>query len=181
MRLFLLTAIILTLTLHPARAQLNYLFTESVPGVTITGEIDGLTLNATSTPTAIIIFTQPSGYPVAPTNLLAAGSGYVFYVTDNNFTVNSTGQIVGADVGIYTAVPGGYQGYAFNLTEPGIGFANANGIYETNGGGTVLMSNANTSGFSGITYTAVPEPRQTICLMIFAGIGLLWSRKFLSR
>jgi len=181
LRLFILTFIALLLPLYPAKAQLNFLFSETVPGGTITGEIDGLTLNATSTPTALIIFSQPSGYPVGPTNLLAAGSGYIFYGTDNNFTVNALGQITGADLGIYKPVTGGYQGYAFDVTEPALGFTNANGIYETDTGGAVLMSNANTGGFGGITYTSVPEPRQTMGFVLLAAIGLLGGRKLIGK
>ena len=181
MRLNSLIIIALILTTFRVEAQLSFTFTETVQGGTITGEIDGLTLNATSTPTAIYIFSQPAGYPVGPTNLLAAGSGYTFFGTDNNFTVNAAGQLTGADVGIYKAVTGGYQGYAFNLNQPGLGISNANGIIETDTGGAIIKSNTNTLGFSGITYTPVPEPRESMALLLLAGVGLLVARKLHAR
>jgi hypothetical protein len=164
-------------TLRPAEAQLNFLFSENVSGGgTITGEIEGLTLNATSTPTDIIIFTQPSGYAVGPTDLIAAG--YTYYAGDDTFTVNSTGAITGGSVGIYLAIPGGYQGYAFNVNAPTLGLVNTNGILQANNVPTFTMTNTNTLGFAGVTYTAVPEPRQTMALCLMALIGLFAVRKF---
>src|SRR5476651_2114689 len=128
MRIFILIIIATALMARPAEAQLSFLFSETVSGGTITGEIDGLTLNATSIPTAITIFTQPSGYPLGPTSLLS--SGYTFYGTDNTFTVNALGQITGAKVGLYVNVAGGFQGYGFDVTEPALGLTNANGIFD---------------------------------------------------
>jgi hypothetical protein len=163
--------------LAPAEAQLDFMFSENVSGgATITGEIKGLTLNATSVPTDIIILTQPSGYAVGPTDLIAAG--YTFYGGDDTFTVNSTGTITGGSVGIYLAIPGGYQGYAFNVDAPTLGLNNANGIFQANSSASFTMSNSNALGFAGVTYTAVPEPRQTMALFLLAIFGLFAVRKF---
>jgi hypothetical protein len=161
-----------------AEAQLDFLFSENVNGGMITGEIEGLTPDATSTPTDIIIFSQPSGYPDGPTDLVEAG--YVFLSTDDTFTVSS-GQITAADMGIIAAVPGGYQGYAFNGTNSFLGLTNANGIFQANSFGTITKKNSNNLGFSGISYTAVPEPHQTMVLFLIAIIGLLAVRKFRAR
>ncbi|MCE0482707.1 MAG: hypothetical protein LV479_00545 [Methylacidiphilales bacterium] len=139
-------------------------------GGTVTGEIVGLAGSGASTPSEIIIFTQPSGYPIAPESLLA--NGYGFYPGDNLFTV-SGGNIVAADVGIYKSVAGGYQGYAFDLNDPSIGYANANGIYLTTTSGGIIKSNANTLGFAGAAYTAVPEPKHEITLLIVAIGGFI--------
>ncbi len=148
----------------------------------MSGEIEGLSINSTSTPTDIIITGQPIGspaYPQAPTIDLIA-SGYGFVAGDDTFTVNATGTIVGADVGIYRIVPSGpeagnLQGYAFDLTDAG--FTTTNGVYLTTPSGSVIASNANSLGFAGITYSAVPEPRWTTAIFLLAGIGLLISRK----
>jgi len=161
-----------------AEAQLDFLFSETVSGGTITGEIIGLTPDATSTPTDIIIFSQPSGYPDGPTDLIKAG--YIFLSTDDTFTV-SAGKIVAADMGIIASVPGGYQGYAFNGTNSFLGLTNANGVFEANTFGTITKRNSNNLGFAGATYTPVPEPRQTMALFLLAMIGLFAVRKFRTR
>jgi hypothetical protein len=158
--------------------SLDFTFTEAVSGGgTITGEIDGLSASGASTPTAIIIDSQPTGYPdSAPINLLT--SGYGFYSGADTFTVSS-GSIVGADVGIYRAVTGGdYQGYAFNFTAGApLNFSNENGIYLANGAGTIIQSNDNNLGLAGITYTMVPEPHQTTLLFLLACVVLIVGRK----
>ncbi len=160
----------------PVQAQLlNFAFTETVSGGTLTGEIEGLSSSGTSTPTEIVITSQPSGYPDTPTNLIA--SGYGFYGTNNNFTV-SGGVIVAANVGIYKAVTGGdYQGYGFDFSSTTLGFSNANGLFLASNTGATIMSNANTGGFAGVTYSAVPEPHRTMLIFLVAGVGLLVARK----
>jgi len=161
-------------------ALLNFTFSQAVTGGTITGEIDGLNSTGTSTPTEIIITSQPSGYPdSAPISLLA--SGYGFLGTDNNFTVTG-GAITGADVLIYKTVAGGnYQGYVFDFTSAAFGVSNENGIFEATSGLTVLLSNTNTSGFAGTIYTPVPEPRKTALIFLLAGLGLFGARKLHGR
>jgi hypothetical protein len=161
-----------------AEAQLDFLFSENVSGGTITGEIEGLAPDATSTPTDIIIFSQPSGYPIGPTDLVQAG--YIFLSTDDTFTVTS-GQITAADLGIIAAVGGGYQGYAFNGTNAFLGLTNANGIFQANSFGTIIKKNSNNSGFAGATYTPVPEPRRTMVFFLLATVALFAVRKFRAR
>jgi len=181
LRVIILIIIVLTLALRTTEAQsVNFLFSENVSGGTITGEIVGLTANATSTPTNILIFSQPAGYADStgggPLDLGALGYGYG--TTDNTFTVNSSGQIIAADAGIYRNVAGGYQGYAFNVTSASLGLSNANGVFEANSLGQFTQTNANTGGFGGVTYTPVPEPRQTMAIFLLIAIVLFAVRKF---
>ena len=172
---FPLILIVLVASIRPANAQLlSFAFTETVSGGTITGKIVGLSSSGSSTPTEIVITSQPAGYPDTPTNLIA--SGYGFYGSSNNFTV-SGGAIVAANVGIYKALSNGdYQGYGFDITATAFGFSNENGLVLLSGTGSTLMSSTNNSGFSGITYTAVPEPHRTALIFLLACLGLLVGR-----
>jgi len=161
-------------------ALLNFTFSQAVAGGTVTGEIDGLNSTGTSTPTEIIITSQPSGYPnTAPINLIA--SGYGFLGTDNNFTVTG-GAITGADVLIYKTVTGGnYQGYVFDFSSTAFGVSNENGVFLATSGLTVITSNTNTGGFAGTTYTPVPEPHETALIFLLGGLGLFGARKLHNR
>lgn len=173
LRLFILVALFAFTLSLPARAALLdfYFTTTGSGGGVVTGEIEGLQSTGTSSPSEIVIFTQPSGFVTGPGGLIA--NGYAFYGTDNNFTVTG-GAITGADIGIYKMFsPTDFQGYGFDVSE--IGFTGANGVYQTVGG-TVTQS-LNAGGFAGTTYTPVPEPAQEAAFLLVLGFLLFGVRK----
>jgi len=178
--LFLAVTAFAILTSSVKGQLLNFAFSQTVSGGTIKGEIEGLNASGTSTPTEIVITSQPAGFPdAAPINLIA--SGFTFYNTDNNFTV-SGGVITGADVAIYNTVAGGdIQAYLFDFTNATLGVSNENGAVLATNTLSIILNNTNTSGFAGTSYTPVPEPRKTTMIFLLAGVALLVGRKLYGR
>jgi hypothetical protein len=122
-----------------------------IPG-TVTGEITGLTDNATSAATHVYIDTGPSGLLLAPPFDTIGNTIFA-----NSFTV-SGGQITDANYFATDAVT-----YAFGLNTGGQNSLNS---FEIN------LITGNSGGFGGVTYTAAPEPSTWAMMLIgFAGLG----------
>jgi hypothetical protein len=165
----------------PVHASLlNFYFTTVTSGGTITGEIEGLqNTGVASTPSDIVIFSQPSGFTYGPSGspYSLLGHGFTFYGSDDTFTVNTAGTVVAADVTLYQTFSGNYQGYGFDASEDG--YVGANGVYQDVGG--VTTAALNTGGFAGTVYTPVPEPRAEALVVLLAAAVLIFARKLQSR
>jgi hypothetical protein len=176
----LLAAIIaLAFASSPAHAQLlNFYFTFTTSSGNISGEIEGLqsgTGSVTSTPSEIVIFSQPAGFTYPAEALLA--NGYQFYNNDDTFTVTS-GAISASDTVLYKLVgTTGYQAYGFDASEAG--YTNVNGMVENNNG--TVTSAYNSNGFVGANYTPVPETQHMAIAFLLAGVALLAGRKLHGR
>lgn len=142
-----------------------------VPG-TITGHIDGLVDNATSSATAVFI----DSYPAATLGTIADPS----YATPVNVAAwsgqfSNSFTLVG---GVVTAAlfhsnqngPGGFDQFWLNVP---LGYTNGNTNYFNIGNGN-NVSIWNNNGFAGVTFGAggtVPEPASWA--MMIAGFGLV--------
>jgi hypothetical protein len=131
-----------------------------VPG-TVTGEILGLTNNATSTATHVVIesVVNPEGESLG----LATPLDTIGKVITNTFTI-AGGQITAAS---YAAIDTSSDGYELLLD-----FNGRNSLYS---GGTNLIT-GNTGGVTGITFTLagpVPETPTWVMLVVgFVGLGI---------
>ena len=158
MRGFLIAAAAAALvSAPPAHAGLNFDFsfnsTTNDPG-TVTGEIFGLTDNATSAATDLVIDSYPAGFsaPAVPWDVFSSPS----VSPDNSFTV-SGGQITAADSRIEF------------LGEFGLNILGGLNFLEV--GAAEWL---NKGGFAGVTYTADPPatntPEPTSIALLLSGL-----------
>jgi hypothetical protein len=125
---------------------------------TVYGEIFGLTNNATSDATNVVIDSYPAGItglPAAPFNIPDYAASLGEYIVDNGFTVTN-GVITGANYQIY--------GGNFDL---------ASGAYNALVSPDDQFRVQDTAGFAGVTFTAAtPLPSAwTMLIAGFVGLG----------
>jgi hypothetical protein len=166
---------------------------------TVTGEIVGLSNNATSAATAVYIDSFPtasfsfggSGPFVlqlpgpTPFNMLSPPSPYVAAITANTFTV-SNGQIIGANFLEQLNAPGfgfsSFPGNELELTTTANALDNIYNqfdYYQTNLNG--VTPNTSIGSLSVSFSPAVPEPSTwTLLLLGFVGIGSIRFKKWSS-
>ena len=155
----------------PAHAGLdfNFSFTGDATGFvlgTVTGEIFGLTDDATSVPTDLVITSAPAGLgmPAFPYDLSNAPG---LHFSGDTFTV-SGGAITATDFSEISLT----DRVALELDE-----GTGDNILE----GPTADTTANAGGFTGVTYTSadtsdVPEPA-TAALLLSGLFGLRWLRR----
>ena len=152
----------------PAHA-LNFLFsfsnvTGNVPGV-VSGKIYGLTDNATSFPTDVVVTAYPAGINgLAPApldiNAYAASLGSFINSYSGGFSV-ANGQITGGDYQIY----GGY--FDLNI------FSQYNTLFSPDASNYT----GNLDGLGGVTFTATPEPATWAMMLVgLGGLGFALRR-----
>ena len=139
----------------------------------MTGEIFGLSDNATGNPASVEVFTV-NGVTV---NTIFQNTGSAYY---ENFTVTN-GQITAANYGnaiVGAGLPPNQQlipGTPYSFEELTLGYAGQNHASFDPGIGspTAPLVYVNNTGFSATTYTlaAVPEPENYA--MLLAGLGLV--------
>ena len=139
---------------------------------TVTGEIFGLTNNATSAASDIVIDSAPAGWvlPAIPFSVFShAGDWSGGYIDENSFTV-SNGVLTDANFQIY----GGYFDLNYDNTYNEFGDLRViTGVVPPTG-----PYIQNTDGFGGVTYTAVPEPSTWAMMGLgFASLGLAGYRR----
>jgi len=166
MILLLATGLISSMQSAPSHAtplDFMFSFTGTVPpgsvAGTVTGEIFGLTEGATSGATNVVVDSYPAALqpPNPPQTVFS-------FISENTFTVNSTGEITSANF------------VAENTDESlvlRLGFNAENGIGAN--GATVI----NDDGFGGVNYTlitptATPEPSTGTILGTGLGFAALW-------
>jgi hypothetical protein len=159
----LMVSVAAMMAVSPAARAMNFDFSFSnnpaeggnVAG-TVYGEIFGLTNNATSLPTDVVVYSYPAGItpiPPAPLDIPDYATALGEFINGNGFTVTN-GVITGEDYQIY----GGY----FDLDSGG------NSLVSSN----VLTRVQNTDGLAGVTFAATPLPSTwTMLIAGFVGLG----------
>jgi hypothetical protein len=158
----LMVSVAAMMAVSPAAHAMNFDFSFSndpaqgnVTG-TVYGEIFGLTNNATSLPTDVVVYSYPAGITPLPTAAPLDINAYAAYlgefINGTGFTVTN-GVITGEDYQIY----GGY----FDLDSGG------NSLVSSN----VLTRVSNTDGLAGVNFSATPLP-STWTMLIAGFVGL---------
>lgn len=162
-----------TITATSSATNFSFSFTNTVfntPG-TVTGRIFGLTDNATSAVTDVVLDSFPAafGLPAAPVDIFALAS----FVADNSFTV-SGGNITEDDL-IFNFTDGGHL-FQFRLT--GTPDLLLNDLQRVNDPGTSNgIATGNAAGLSEVTFVnlsqpaAIAEPGSIVVLI--SGLALL--------
>jgi hypothetical protein len=163
-KLLITTAVMVAIVVaQPAHAGLNFLFSftntiGTVPGK-VTGEIFGLTNNATSAATDVVITSYPAGLtgvPPLPWDIFGAVGKTVNF---NSFTVSS-GQITAANF---------HEIANLGNAEVGLNAVFASTAYNflfSPGSQTVT----NDGGFLGATYTLVAAPEPASIALLLSGL-----------
>jgi hypothetical protein len=165
----LMVSVAAMMAVSPAAHAMNFDFSFSdnpaeggtVAG-TVYGEIFGLTNNATSLPTDVVVYFYPAGITPLPTAAPLDINAYAAYlgehINGSGFTVTN-GVITGEDYQIY----GGY----FDLDSGG------NSLVSSN----VLTRVQNTDGLAGVNFSATPLPSTwTMLIAGFVGLGFFAHR-----
>ncbi len=184
LRLLALTFLLGSLS-FPARAELlNFFFTTTAGGSTISGEIIGLKDNQDSAPSDILIFCDPLNNAISATSpsqenpYSLAENGYSGVIGFRKFSVwdceiTAANVVWEKDVAFLR-----YDRFAFDGSL--LGFFGRNGEQSTIKGN--VFSNYNYDGFCGTTYTLavpVPEPSQWgMMLSLVVVAGLVYRRIF---
>jgi hypothetical protein len=168
--IILLTTLAIVLSARTAQAQLNFTFTftstpaHSTVNGTVSGEILGLQNNAASAPTDIIITSAPAGLNLPNLSYDLGANGWNLSGAGDTITVTN-GVITTAD---YQATLGTLSFFDLNYSTSNNGMT-VTGLNGLEYGGENFTNN--TTGFTGATYEAAPEP--STWSLLLGGLGLL--------